>query len=63
MEKLAVNLEKLNDEDVNLIRKVKCSNFTNGHKYKQCYLESDKIIPNKFNCNLPCDIYCPNRIK
>ena len=63
MEKLEINLEKLKDDNINLIKKLKDSHFTDGHRYKQCYFEPDKKIPDNYNCCLPCDLYCPNRIK
>ena len=63
MKKLKIDIEKLKDEDIDLIKKIKNSHFTNDHRYKQCYFEPDKIIPNNYNCCLPCDLYCPNRIK
>ena len=47
---MEVNLEKLKDENVKLIKKVKNSQFTNGHRYKQCYFEPDKKEPNNYNC-------------
>jgi hypothetical protein len=62
-EKLIIDLENFNDKNIKLIKKIKNSNFTNNHKYKQCYFESNKIIGNTTNCCLPCDIYCFNRIK
>lgn len=63
MKKLKIDLEKLNDDNIDLIRTIKNSNFTNGHKFKQCYFEVDKKIPYYWVCNLPCDRYCPDRIK
>ena len=56
-------LEDIEDDNSKLITEIKNSEFTNGHKYKQCYFEQNKVIPDNYNCCLPCDIYCPNRIK
>jgi hypothetical protein len=60
---MKINLNELKDNNIILVEKIKNSSFTNGHKYKQCYLEADKQIPTHWICNLPCDLYCPNRIK
>lgn len=56
-------MDNFNDKSVLLIKRIKTTRFSNGHRYKQCYLEPDKIISDKFICNLPCDLYCPNTVK
>jgi hypothetical protein len=63
LKRLRINIEKTNDDDIDLIKRIKDAEFTNGHRFKQCYLESNKLISDNWICWLPCDVYCPNRIK